>query len=272
VFAVLGLFVDPTGQGPLCITREHDTIHIGHQLEQAWIDESPPGLLLTPDATKEGNAAVLVKLLIHNGALTHQEVALLADQSSAERANDTILPALRAKKVATGSTGELSITGSDTTAAQAQLDSFIEKWKADDVTAVLLVGSNVTAKQFVEPIRAAMPKVMLLSDSASGCWRRPRTRPRRAPSPTRTKGCWCLRQVGFGAVGGARHALSDVHRHLRARHRADGPRPDAPVRNAAGKRSTSTHRSPTSAASSTCSAPSPSASVPTSRLRTGRRR
>ena len=59
VFAVLGVFIDFTGQGPLCVTKEHNTIHIGHELEQPWIDESPPGLLLTSDTTKESAAKVL---------------------------------------------------------------------------------------------------------------------------------------------------------------------------------------------------------------------
>ena len=44
VFAVLGVFIDFTGQGLLCLTKEHNTIHIGHELEQPWIDESPAGL------------------------------------------------------------------------------------------------------------------------------------------------------------------------------------------------------------------------------------
>ena len=57
VFAVLGVFIDFTGQGQLCLTKEHDVIHIGHELDQPWIDESPGGLLLTPDATKEQAAA-----------------------------------------------------------------------------------------------------------------------------------------------------------------------------------------------------------------------
>ena len=38
VFAVLGVFIDFTGQGQLCLTKEHNTIHIGHELDQPWID------------------------------------------------------------------------------------------------------------------------------------------------------------------------------------------------------------------------------------------
>ena len=53
VFAVLGVFIDFTGDGQLCVARDHETIHIGHELEQPWIDEAPGGLMLTPDTTKE---------------------------------------------------------------------------------------------------------------------------------------------------------------------------------------------------------------------------
>ena len=52
MFAVLGVFIDFSGQAQLCL-REHKVIHIGHELDQPWIDESPGGLMLTPDTTKE---------------------------------------------------------------------------------------------------------------------------------------------------------------------------------------------------------------------------
>jgi len=40
VFAVLGVFIDFTGQGQLCLTKQHKVIHIGHELDQPWIDFS----------------------------------------------------------------------------------------------------------------------------------------------------------------------------------------------------------------------------------------
>ena len=63
VFAVLGVFIDFSGQGQLCLTKEHNVIHIGHELDQPWIDAAKPGLLLTPDATKQGVSLELVNLL-----------------------------------------------------------------------------------------------------------------------------------------------------------------------------------------------------------------
>jgi len=65
-----------------------------------------------------------------------------------------------------GATATLSINGSDTTAAQRQLDSFIERWKSDKVDAIFMSGEQVSSKQFVEKIKKQMPGVMLIADTA----------------------------------------------------------------------------------------------------------
>jgi len=165
VFAVLGVFIDMTGQGPLCLTKEHKVIHIGHELEQTWIDQSPGGLMLTPDQTKEEAATVLLNLLNTTGRLKGKTVAVLGDKTSEERVNTVIVPTLKKDKVKTGSTAVLTITGTDTTAAQAQLDSFIEKWKSENVNAVFMAGLDVSSKQFAETIKSAMPKAQLYTDA-----------------------------------------------------------------------------------------------------------
>jgi ABC-type branched-subunit amino acid transport system substrate-binding protein len=167
VFAVLGVLIDMTGQGQLCLTKDHDTVHIGHELEQQWIDEAKPGLLLTPDTTKEVAAKNFVPLLVSSGKLKGKTVGFLADQDSEGRVKDIVQPALKKAKVKQGSTAVLSISGTDTTQAQSQLDSFIEKWKSEKVNTVYMAGLNVSAKQFVEKIKAAMPNVLLLADSDS---------------------------------------------------------------------------------------------------------
>jgi ABC-type branched-subunit amino acid transport system substrate-binding protein len=165
VFAVLGVFIDFTGQGQLCLTKEHDVVHIGHELDQPWIDAAKGGLLLTPDQTKEQAASVVVNLLAQSGKLKGKTVAVVGDKNSESRVNDVVVPALKKAKVKTGSTAILTITGTDTTAAQSQLDSFIEKWKSENVNTVFLAGNDVSAKQFVETIKAAMPKVQLVTDT-----------------------------------------------------------------------------------------------------------
>ena len=88
-----------------------------------------------------------------------------------------------------GSTAILSINGTaDTTAAQAQLDSFIEKWKGQHVNAIFLSGDEVSSKQFVTKIRQEMPKVMLMTrhDATSATPRSRRST--RGSSRTRTRG------------------------------------------------------------------------------------
>jgi hypothetical protein len=125
VFAVLGVFIDFTGQGQLCLTKEHDVVHIGHELDQPWIDEAKGGLLLTPGETKEQAAAVVVNLLAQTGKLKGKTVAVMGDKNSESRVND----------------------------------------KSEGVNIVFLAGNDVSAKQFVETIKHSLPKVQLVTDT-----------------------------------------------------------------------------------------------------------
>jgi hypothetical protein len=121
--------------------------------------------MLTPDQTKEEAATVLLNLLNTTGRLKGKTVAVLGDKTSEERVNTVIVPTLKKDKVKTGSTAVLTITGTDTTAAQAQLDSFIEKWKTEHVNALILVGSAVSSKQFVNKVKGAIPDMQLVADT-----------------------------------------------------------------------------------------------------------
>jgi phosphotransferase system HPr-like phosphotransfer protein len=165
VFAVLGVFVDFSGDAQLCLTRDHQTVHIGHLLKQQWIAQAPPGLLITPDTTPERLSSVLINLMKQNNTLTGKKVAILADQDSKAAAASVITPGLQALGVQLGSTAVLNISTTDTSQAQAQLDSFIEKWKGEKVDVLYMSGLNVSSKQFVEKIKKALPKLLLLSDT-----------------------------------------------------------------------------------------------------------
>jgi ABC-type branched-subunit amino acid transport system substrate-binding protein len=165
VFAVLGVFIDFSGQGQECLTKEHNVIHIGHEIDQPWIDASPGGLMLTPDATKETIAAGLVRQLAATGRLKGKTVAVVGDKNNQSRVDKVIVPELKKAKAKLGSTAILNITGTDTTAAQAQVDSFVEKWKSEGVNMVFLAGNNVSAKQFAESIKAGLPKAQLVTDT-----------------------------------------------------------------------------------------------------------
>jgi hypothetical protein len=168
VFATFGVLYDPTGAGQLCFVNQHKSILITHELTQAVIDKATtPGLLLTVSATPERGTQVLLSLLKQEHTLSGKTVAVLGEDGTKASVDSTILPGLKKLGVKTGSTGILTISGADTTIAQAQLDSFIERWKTEGVNAVMLSGDDVVATQFVTKLRKQIPGVLLMTDSAA---------------------------------------------------------------------------------------------------------
>jgi hypothetical protein len=166
VFAITGNFFDTSGDGQTCVTKQHQRVLLSFNLTQAIIDKAPPGLLLYAGATNERTTRVVLKLLEKQRTLVGKKVAALGATQEAGVVNGTIVPGLRKLGLQLGTTAILTITGADTTAAQTQLDSFIERWKGEGVEAIFLAGNEVSgAKQFVTKIRSAMPKVILISDN-----------------------------------------------------------------------------------------------------------
>ena len=168
VFAVIGTFVDFSGDAQTCVAKQHHRVLLAFSLTQAIMSQSPPGLIVYPGATNERTVKVLLALLARKQALKGKKVAVLGGSAEAGTVNTTIVPGLRKRKVPLGTTAILSINGTaDTTAAQSQLDSFIEKWKGEHVNAIFLSGDEVSSKQFVTKIRHEMPKVMLVTDTTN---------------------------------------------------------------------------------------------------------
>jgi hypothetical protein len=129
------------------------------------IDKAPPGLLLTPGITADRRLEVIMSLLKTRHILEGKKVAVLTETTATSRVDDVVKPALDGMGVDQGSEAVLSITGSDTTSAQAQLDSFIEKWKSEHVNSLILVGSAVSSKQFVNRVKGAIPDLQLVADT-----------------------------------------------------------------------------------------------------------
>lgn len=165
VFAVIGEFGQITKDVPLCVTKQHNRPLITYGLAQDMVDQAPPGLLLTPDILPDRRVRVIMSLLKSQHTLDGKTVAVLADSSSTPRVDQIIEPALTDIGAKQASNGILTITGSDTTAAQSQLDSFIERWKTQHIDALILAGAPVESKAFVEKVRAAFPKITIVADS-----------------------------------------------------------------------------------------------------------
>src|SRR5947209_8724524 len=63
VFAVIGTFTDFSGDAQRCVTTVHHRVLLTHVVSQAFIDAAPPGLLITPEATPERRASIVLSLL-----------------------------------------------------------------------------------------------------------------------------------------------------------------------------------------------------------------
>ncbi len=167
VFAVLGNIEDPTGASQQCVTKQHHTVMLGHDLTETETNAAP-GLMLTPDITAERRLNVLLSVLKQRNTLKGKKVAVLAEISTKSRIKSTIDPALKAMGIAQGTSAVLNTGAStDTSAAEQQLQGFIERWKTEGVNAVIVSGADVVAKQFVPKLKSGMPGVLLMTDSES---------------------------------------------------------------------------------------------------------
>jgi ABC-type branched-subunit amino acid transport system substrate-binding protein len=166
VFAVMGNLSDAAQDSAIhtCIAKKHHTPVVTFQVTQDMFNQVPPGLLVFPGTTPERSSTVLFELLQKQGTLDGKKVAVLAQQTSEPSVKAVVLPALKKIGVATGTPAYLTINGPDTTAAQSQLDSFIERWKSEGVNALFITGQATVAKQFVEKVVKQMPGVILLTD------------------------------------------------------------------------------------------------------------
>ncbi|HEV3225432.1 MAG TPA: ABC transporter substrate-binding protein, partial [Acidimicrobiales bacterium] len=186
VFAVIGIYDTPPSDGSqqLCVAKDKSTVLIDELTTGKTIAGATPGLLLTPHIAPERQLKALLALLKQKNTLSGKTVALLADQNNQDTAQKSLKDFATASGVKTGDTAVLTITGTDTTAAQTQLDSFIEKWRQQGVNALVMSGLLVSAKQFVEKIRAALPDITLISDdSGSGAQANDEVKAGKTPNP-----------------------------------------------------------------------------------------
>jgi hypothetical protein len=166
VFAAIGTFYDPNGQAQQCFTKRHKTPIVSSTFP-AVLAAKTPGLMVTPDISPERRLNVIMALLKNQGTLNGKKVGTVASSSNAPRVKNVVDPGLAAMGVTRGADATLAIAGDDTTAAQTQLDSAIDQWKNDHTNALIMVGEDVSSKQFVEKIKAAIPDMLLVADTTS---------------------------------------------------------------------------------------------------------
>ena len=166
-FAVVGTFVDFSGDAQTCVAKREKRILITLYLTGATIDKSPAGMIVTPGDIPERAASILVQLLQRQHTLDGKTVAVMGDVTRKTVVTDTIVPALQKAGVKLGTTALLNIgTTGDFTAAMAQLNGVIERWKGEHVNAVFLSGDLASNKPFVETVKQQLPDALLLADTA----------------------------------------------------------------------------------------------------------
>jgi hypothetical protein len=129
------------------------------------VDQAPPGMLLTPDILDDRRVKIITALLKSQHTFDGKTVAILADSNSTQEVSQIIKPALASMDLKQVTPSIVTVTGTDTTAAQSQLDSFIERWKTEHVNALFLAGAAIESKQFVEKVRRTFPQIPIVADS-----------------------------------------------------------------------------------------------------------
>jgi hypothetical protein len=167
VFAVIGSMYDSSGDAQLCIAKQNKTPLITDSLTQEMISKAPPALLVTPNITADRQLKVVMSLVKSHHILDGKKVAVLTETDATPRVKSVVLPTLTSIGVQQGSEAVLTITGTDTTTAQSQLSSFIERWKTEHVNALILVGAAASSKQFINEVKTAIPDMQLVADTTS---------------------------------------------------------------------------------------------------------
>ena len=85
VFAVIGTFYDPSGDGQTCIAGQHHRVLLTFDLTQAIMNKSPAGLIVNAGSNPERLVRVLLELLARRGILKGRTVAVLGDTAGARR-------------------------------------------------------------------------------------------------------------------------------------------------------------------------------------------
>ncbi len=168
VFAVIGLLYEPTGAAHACVTKQHQTVLITHELDGNIMKKATPGLLLTSDTLAERSTVEMLDAAHAKGLLDGKKFAIIAQSGTKNRIDGVIKPEMQKLGVDVAEGDVLQDNGSgDTTAAQAQLDSLIERWKGEGVNAVFISGLDAVSKQFVDKIKKALPTALLMTDADS---------------------------------------------------------------------------------------------------------
>ena len=102
MFAVVGTFVDFSGDAQTCIAKQQQRVLLTFNLTQAILDRSPAGLIVTPGLLPERTAGILVSLLQKKNLLKGKKIAVVGDGTESTVVKNYVVPALKKAKIPMG--------------------------------------------------------------------------------------------------------------------------------------------------------------------------
>ncbi len=145
VFAVLGVIPGFLTTIIDCITRDHETVHIGFELNQASI-EAAGGLLVTPGITADRRLDGLLALLEQTGDLDGSTVAVFGSQSEQDRIENAVVPALEAAGIEVAEVGLVDTSSADPTQIDAAAAVVAERFRSAGVDTIVLAGLTAPSR------------------------------------------------------------------------------------------------------------------------------
>jgi ABC-type branched-subunit amino acid transport system substrate-binding protein len=136
VFAVIGQF---QGDAPLCYIEQHKTPIVGGTITAEYLKRAKaPWYTLEPS---ESDTALIVDALAKDGAFAKGKVGVVDVAQEQSVVDNVVMPALKKNGVPT-SVAILNAPPGDIPAGQAEMDTVLERFKADKVKTILAVGGT----------------------------------------------------------------------------------------------------------------------------------
>jgi len=137
VFAVIGQF---QGDAPLCYVEQHKTPVVGGTITTENLKRAKaPWYTLEPS---DPDVALIVDALAKDRVFTKGKVGVIDVAQEKSVVDDIVMPALKKNKVSSTSVAILNAPQGDIPAGQAEMDTVLERFKADKVKTILAVGGT----------------------------------------------------------------------------------------------------------------------------------
>ena len=136
VFAVIGQF---QGDAPLCYVEQHKTPVVGGTITTENLKRAKaPWYTLEPS---DPDVALIVDALAKDGVFKKGKVGVVDVAQEKAVVDNVVMPALKKNKVST-TVAILNAPQGDIPAGQAEMDTVLERFKADNVKTILAVGGT----------------------------------------------------------------------------------------------------------------------------------